>query len=247
MDNQVASRFSEAASRYEEAARVQKQAAAEFDIWLAARGLPVPDRIAEIGCGTGFLTRQLSARFPDAAICATDLAPAMLDRCRKNLGSRTNIEYRLCDGRTVCFDPPPDWIVSTMCFQWFEPLEPVLRHHFAHCRTLAFSILLDGSFSEWRNAHAKAGLTAGLRDLPDYDQLLRTCASLHGARVNTHRISLHESHADGAEFVRALREIGAGEPRPGHRHVDIRPVLRTLKHGMQANYEIAFFCLEHED
>lgn len=247
MNNRIALRFSEAASSYEEGARVQRQAAAEFDAWLAACGLAAPDRIAEIGCGTGFLTGLLAARYPDAAICATDLAPAMLERCRENLHGTPNVEYRLCDGRDVRFDPAPDWIVSAMCFQWFDPLGPVLKHHFAGCRTLAFSILLDGSFSRWSDAHEHAGQPLGLRKLPAYDDLLRECHTLDNVHVRTHRVSLHETHANGIEFAHTLRKIGAGEPRPGHRHASLKPVLRTLKHGLQANYEIAFVCLEHRD
>lgn len=245
MNDRIALRFSEAASCYEEGARVQKQAAVEFDAWLASLGLAPPNRIAEIGCGTGFLTGLLATRYPDAAICAADLAPAMLDRCRENLRGNPNIEYRLCDGRDTHFDPVPDWIVSAMCFQWFDPLGPVLRHHFAHCRTLAFSILLDGSFSEWKDAHMKVGQPLGLRHLPGYDDLLRECHTLENFRVHAHRLSLHEPHADGIEFAHALRKIGAGEPRSEHRHASLRPILRTLAHGLRANYEIAFVCLEH--
>lgn len=247
MNNRIALRFSEAAPCYEESARVQRQAAAEFDAWLSQCGLATPKRIAEIGCGTGFLTGLLAARFPDAAICATDLAPAMLDRCRENSRGNPNIEYLLCDGRDARFDPVPDWIVSSMCFQWFDSLGPVLKHHFSRCRTLAFSIMLDGSFSEWRAAHARAGQPLGLRRLPDYDSLLHACRTLENARVHAHRISLHESHADGMAFAHALRRIGAGEPRPGHRHASLKPVLRSLQKGLRANYEIAFLCLEHRD
>ena len=247
MNNRVALRFSEAASSYEESARVQRQAAVEFDAWLSSCDLAAPKHIAEIGCGTGFLTSLLATRYPDAAICATDLAPSMLERCQENLHANPNVEYRLCDGRDVRFDLAPDWIVSAMCFQWFDPLGPVLTHHFANCKALAFSILLDGSFSQWSDAHADAGQPLGLRKLPGYDDLLRECHAIDNTEVRTHRISLHESHSDGIDFAHAVRKIGAGEPRPGHRHANLKPVLRALKHGLDANYEIAFVCLKHRD
>ena len=37
-------------------------------------------RILEIGCGTGLLTRDIQARWPDAEIIVTDLSPGMLDK-----------------------------------------------------------------------------------------------------------------------------------------------------------------------
>ena len=240
----VARRFSAAAQHYEQAAHIQKQAASLFDAWLADLHIDTPARIAEIGCGTGLLTRLLHARYPDAALLATDLAPAMLEYCCNTLGAAPNIQYRVCDGRTACFDPAPDWIVSAMCFQWFDPLLPVLRHHLAQSRVLAFSLMLDGSFSEWRAAHAQLGLRPGLRTCPDYDTLLQACREMGASRIHAQRISLTEQHANGLLFADSLRIIGADQPRSGYQPINLRPVLRQLQNGVHANYEIGFFCIE---
>lgn len=245
MHEQVARRFSEAASNYEQAARIQAEAATRFDAWLAQLGLGAPACIAEIGCGTGFLTSLLHARYPDARLHATDFAPAMVERCRASLPSSDKLSFAVCDGRNVRFEPATDWIVSTMCFQWFDPLLPVLQWHLARCRVLAFSVMLDGSFAEWRAAHERAGLAPGLQAWPDYDALLRGCDALSGGRMHAQRISLTEQHADGLSFVRRLRAIGADQPHPGHRPANLRPVLRQLEQGTTANYEIGFFGLEN--
>lgn len=45
---------------------------------LAARQLPRPRRILDVGCGTGTLLRQAAQRFPDAHLVGIDLAGAML-------------------------------------------------------------------------------------------------------------------------------------------------------------------------
>jgi ubiquinone/menaquinone biosynthesis C-methylase UbiE len=45
---------------------------------LAARQLPAPRRILDVGCGTGALLRQAAQRFPDAQLVGVDLAGAML-------------------------------------------------------------------------------------------------------------------------------------------------------------------------
>ncbi|MBS0307583.1 MAG: methyltransferase domain-containing protein [Proteobacteria bacterium] len=244
MPEQVAARFSDAALRYEQAARIQQQAAVCFDDWLAQLPLAAPNHIVEIGCGTGLLTRLLHARYQNALLYATDLAPAMLDFCRKSLPADTHLQFSLCDGRSAQFDPTPDWIVSTMCFQWFDPLPPVLARHADQCRVLAFSILLDGSFSDWRAAHQRAGIEPGLRPLPDYDALLQACANLGGKRVHAQRLTLTDLHADGRAFARSLRAIGADWPRVGHRPTNLRPVLRQLRDGVAANYEIGMLCVE---
>lgn len=244
MPSSVAARFSNAASRYEQSARIQQQAAAHFDAWLTGLSLPAPARIAEIGCGTGLFTRLLHARHPDAALHATDLAPAMVEHCRRTFPTVENLQFSVCDGRDAGFAPLPDWIVSAMCFQWFDPLLPVLQHHLAGSRMLAFSILLDGSFSAWRHAHNRLGLTPGLRSCPDYDSLLQACRQLDAAKVHAQHVSLIDTHANGQSFAHSLRAIGADLPRNGHHPVNLRPVFRQLTNGIAANYEIGFFCLE---
>lgn len=240
----IAVRFSAAAQRYEQAASIQKQAAIEFDAWLAQQSPAIPARIAEIGCGTGFLTRLLHARYPHARLQATDLAPAMIDHCRTSLRHIENLQFAVCDGRHATFDPAQDWIVSAMCFQWFDPLQPVLEHHLARSRVLAFSIMLDSSFSTWRAAHMRVGTEPGLHICPSYTQLLQICYQLGASRVNTHWISLNERHANGLSFMHSLRAIGADTPRAGHTPAPMRPVLRQLEQGFDANYDIGFFFIE---
>lgn len=246
MSNAVAQRFSEAAERYEAAAVVQRQAAELFHAWLQQQDLPSPRRIAEIGCGTGLLSRLLLARHPEAHLLMTDLAPGMVTHCRARFGKSDRLRYAVGDGLTIRFEPRPDWIVSAMCFQWFSPLGPVLRHHLEQCEVLAFSTLLDGSFSDWRAAHARAGVLHGLQPVPEFAALQAFCQELSrelGLEVRTHRITLHEAHADGLSFARSLRAIGADLPSARHQPVNLRPVLRQLRQGFSANYEIGFFCL----
>jgi malonyl-CoA O-methyltransferase len=240
----VAERFSQSAHLYEDEAVIQREAAARFEAWLARFGDVPPKHVVEIGCGTGFLTQRLRARYPGCFITATDLAPSMVERCREAMQDHPGNQFVVCDGRQAVFDPVPDWIVSTMCFQWFDPLKEVLEHHLAQCDVLAFSIMLDGSFSAWRRAHEALNLVPGLHSCPNYDALLQTCLQLGASEVKSDRIWLQQHHPDGRSFARSLRAIGADEPRSGHVPVNLKPVLRLLEDGCDADYEIGFFRIK---
>lgn len=244
MYDPVAERFSDAAQRYEQGAKIQKQAAAEFDYWLAGLGLRRPDTIAEIGCGTGFFSRLLRQRYTHTALCLTDLAPEMLAVCQSKFAPSDLLRFEVQDGRSARFDPQPDWVLSTMCFQWFQPLQPVLAHHLAHSRILAFSILLDGSFAAWRKAHQDLGLSPGLQTMLNFEEVLAACQLPGAARIHSQRVSLSEWHADGLSFAAGLRAIGADQAKKNHQPVNLRAVCRQLKNGFSANYEIGFFCIE---
>ncbi len=240
----VHQRFSEAAHRYDQTAKIQKQAASQFDRWLVSLALEAPASIAEIGCGTGFFTRLLQRRFPNIPLVISDLAPGMVELCQAACAPSDLLHFEVCDGRTVRFSDQPDWLVSTMCFQWFDPLAPVLQHHIAQCKLLAFSVLLDGSFAEWQAAHQRLGLISGLQTLPTFDAVLDACNIPGIQHLHSQRISLSEAHQDGLAFARSLRAIGADHPLPQHQPVSLKAVCRQLEHGMSANYEIGFFCIE---
>lgn len=81
----VARAFSRAAPRYRELARAQ-MAMAET-LWPH-----LPDhaeRILDLGCGPGDLTRRVAERYPDASVLGLDLSAAMLAQARQTLVQQT--------------------------------------------------------------------------------------------------------------------------------------------------------------
>ena len=76
----ISEAFGAAADHYEDHAGPQR-AAAVLVADLAQRQKPTGvDRILEIGCGTGLLTRDIQQRWPAAELFVTDLSPEMLAR-----------------------------------------------------------------------------------------------------------------------------------------------------------------------
>lgn len=69
--------FQRAADRYDEAAFLQQEVARRLDDHLDGVMI-APQRILDAGCGTGFGTTLLRARYPRADVVGLDLAEAML-------------------------------------------------------------------------------------------------------------------------------------------------------------------------
>lgn len=273
LSDAVATRFDYAAESYEDAATIQQAAAERFDTWLVDHNktpndantkrsttltlLPhqtsqqhtwqtglAPKRIVEIGCGTGFLTRRLQCRYGQTHLHITDLAPAMLAHCRNSLPTTPQLSFAIADARNAIFNPTPDWIVSTMCFQWLDDLPSVLKWHFEQCQVLAFSLLLDSSFSVWRQAHQAQNLPLGLRSLPEWQWLSDLVDTLSATKTARARFTLTEKYDDGLHFLRTLKKIGASHPRQGYHSINLRPVLKNFVSGLTANYDIGFFWIE---
>lgn len=49
----------------------------------------LPEKVADIGAGTGFLTQEFLKRWPDCEIDALDISPAMVDWMKENLSSES--------------------------------------------------------------------------------------------------------------------------------------------------------------
>ena len=78
----VAQSFGARAATYDEHADLQRGVAERLARLLPQRASP---RVLELGCGTGLFSRHLLARYPDGTFLLTDLAPSMVEQCRRNL------------------------------------------------------------------------------------------------------------------------------------------------------------------
>lgn len=235
----------DAARNYDRYARIQRQVAERLARDIADR-VPRPvTRALEIGCGTGFLTQALGEGDTAASLLSTDIAPAMLDRCRTRMGHDSRVRFAVLDGEHGApFDAGAyDLICSSLAFQWFDdPARAIARmaSWLAPGGSLIFTSLLVDTFAEWRSAHEAEGLAAGLRLLPDrrfFDWLLPDM------QAAPHRVDrLIECHAGALDFMRSLRAIGADTPSAAHTPLGpaaMRRVMRRFEErGARVSYEV---------
>lgn len=116
----IANSFARHYSRYEHAATVQRAMAERLDAALekAAQGLQV-NRALEIGIGTGFLTRLLTARYPQADWWFNDLTPAAFDWIPAGLQQTNTLAG---DAESLPYPSPLDLLASASALQWFDNL-----------------------------------------------------------------------------------------------------------------------------
>lgn len=234
MDKQrVGHSFDGAALTYDALAVVQRQAAQHLAHAMASRW-PQLGRIHEIGCGTGNLTALLAQAYPHADLWATDLAEGMLHACEQRLGARAR--YALQDGETADVEGF-DLVASSLAFQWFDDQATAIRRLHAQGPRLAVATLIEGTFAEWKTAHAQLGLQDGVLPFMSEAALRALCQDI-GADL--HIETLQESYAQAMDFVRAIKGIGAGTPRPGHRPAPLGKVLRAFPNGITVSYRVAY-------
>jgi malonyl-CoA O-methyltransferase len=237
----VAKRFDRAA-RYDDHARVQPEVARGLAETIAALPLRPAARILEIGCGTGALAGAVIERAGSAGLrwTATDIAPAMVERARARLAHHDGISFAVMDGERPDLAGPFDLICSSLAIQWFTDLNAALgclRGLLAPGGRLAFTTLADGSFAEWRAAHGTA--QDGLHAYPGADALRAM-----GLEVTVRHHCVR--HTDARDFLRSMKDIGAGAPRAGHRPLSpaaLRRVMAAFEAGGAISRYVVATCI----
>lgn len=230
----ISAAFGAAADGYDDHA-VPQRAAAALVAELAARQHPGGvARILEIGCGTGFLTRDIQARWPGVELVVTDIAPEMVRRAAR--GGMVAATFLAMDGERPAFEGPWfDLILSSLAFQWFDHPGRAVRRLSRLLRpggSLFFSTMGERSFAQWRAAHAACGLTAGVPDYPALGDLQALLADYPDAFAFDEEYALDCPRA--RDLLAHLKGIGAAVPVEGR-----APLTPTQLRRAMAAYDAA--------
>ena len=212
----IAARFDARACDYERHAGLQRAVAERLATLLPDLQKP---RVLEVGCGTGLFSRHLLARYEGGTFLFSDLAPAMLDECRRNLGdasSGVSFETALPDGpRTYATF---DLVALSMSLHWFpDPGATLasLRRRIAPGGKIVYATLGPESFAEWRAVLAKQGLRSGLVSLPEVPGV-----------VAEDRLTPDTSTLG---FLRRMKSVGGITPREAYRPHSAGALRRAIR------------------
>ena len=234
-----------AASGYDAVARIQRIVARQLAQRIARTcPQPGPERILEIGCGTGFLTQHLRRLFPTAQIVATDIAPGMLHQTQAKFHKDPGLSFHVMDAEQPDLAGPFDLVCSSMAMQWFGARRETLRRLAALLSpsgVMAFSTLCRDSFAQWRGYYAALGLPCPMPVYPDLAMLEQDWPQAGTGAWSCDTIV--EVPRSGLAFVRELRAIGADVPittqaRPN----SLRRVLKQADRdtAFSVNYDVAY-------
>lgn len=148
----IADRFGSAFASYDEAATPQQRVVAEMMALLTEEAVTPPQRILEIGCGTGLFTEQLATRYPQAELTLNDLVPEAEHWVGEKLPHRP-FAFVTGDAEQWDWGKGYQLIASSSCIQWWqEPLAFIRKAYNALTPggTLALSTFLPENLSELR-------------------------------------------------------------------------------------------------
>ncbi|OUR64729.1 malonyl-[acyl-carrier protein] O-methyltransferase BioC [Methylophaga sp. 42_25_T18] len=164
--HQVAQSFAHAAQQYDDVAILQRQTADELLDRLSLVKIQ-PNRILDLGAGTGRNLSLLAAKYPKAELIALDIAPAMLKQAQHRFQSDAGLKrwlpthqqpaYMAGDAEALPLaDNSVDMVYANLSLQWCDPtkcfaeIQRVLRPG----GLLSFTSLGPDTLNELRQAWA---------------------------------------------------------------------------------------------
>ncbi len=153
--SQIRDSFNKAAHRYDEVAILQREVASRLLERLDLIKL-TPQRILDLGCGTGGSSQALDKRYKHAQIVSLDLAPNMLKQARKQKSWFNKQRFICGDAEALpLVDNSVDLIFSSLTIQWCHDLDSVFKECFRVLKPgglLMFSTLGPDTLHELRSS-----------------------------------------------------------------------------------------------
>ncbi|KAB2457257.1 malonyl-ACP O-methyltransferase BioC [Bacillus sp. CH126_4D] len=211
-------RFNVAAVSYDQYANVQKKMAQSLLSTLNRRySANASIRILELGCGTGYVTEQLSNLFPKAHITAIDFAESMIAvaKTRKNVN---NVTFYCEDIERLRLEKTYDVIISNATFQWLNDLKQVIRnlfHHLSIDGILLFSTFGQETFQELHASFQRAKEEKNIQNETSIGQRfysknqLRHICEIETGDVHVSETCYIERFTEVREFLHSIRKVGA--------------------------------------
>ena len=252
---QVAASFSRAAHSYDQAAAFQRQVGSNLLARLPAQ--LQPRAVADLGCGTGYFTRQLQAHFAQPVI-GLDLAEGMLQFARSQQAGQG--DWVVADAEALPLrDASQDLLFSSLALQWCPDLPRALSEARRCLRPggyLAFTTLVEGSLYELQAAWQQVDGFVHVNRFSALASLQSQLAAAGFARWHCD-IESHVLHYPQlSDLTRELKALGAHNLNPGRPGgLTGRARLRALTEayeayrqpaGLTATYQVAHILMFKE-
>ncbi|WP_051296593.1 malonyl-ACP O-methyltransferase BioC [Anaeroarcus burkinensis] len=232
--------FSQAASAYDTYAQVQKKMAVRLLAFAKAEQKKPPQRILEIGCGTGYLTQLLAREFPKSSILATDISSAMVKTAQSKLDDQPQVRFAQMDGERLDDGTEYDLIIANAVFQWFAAYSRAFTGFYRHLipgGNLIYSTFGAGTFEELQTAFSQAyqknSLPTAYQSGPRFQtvQELAAVSAQLGFASSYREHKYREYFPTVKDFLKSIKKVGANNANRGENlHVPKKVMLNMLEY-----------------
>ena len=208
---EICNTFNKSASDYERFAKVQLEIGQRLFNRLDYLNIK-PKRILDLGCGPGYFSKQLAAKYPKAQIVGLDLALDMLLQSKNKQGLFKKWSLINADMRHLPFESGTfDLVFANQVLHWANPMMPALREVnrvMAVNACLMFTTLGPSTFKEILSSWSGVNSHAHINDFPDMHDVGDWLMAEYFLNpvMDMESISLH--YESLTQLIRALKSQG---------------------------------------
>ena len=138
--------FDDSAETYDSVADIQRLSSKKLVEMIDNQNI---FSVIDIGCGTGNTSLELYQKYPNADYSFCDISSNMLEITKKKFPKKC--ETMCADAENFMFPEKYDLAISNLSMQWFDDQIAFIKKMKNHCKTFAFSTLLNTSFERYAN------------------------------------------------------------------------------------------------
>lgn len=258
----IAESFGKAASSYDEAAKVQLEVGTRLLEWLPP--LSPSAHVLDLGCGTGFFTRQLLSRSqPLPTLWHADLAEGMVCYAKASLSDQVpTAQWIVADAEAMPFAAASlEGVVSNMALQWCRDLQSMaegVHRALKPSGWFLFSTLAPDTLKELRWAWQQLDSYVHVNQFHQPEDMQSTLQSAGFVVEQQLRASTIAEYTDLRTLLKALKSIGAHNMNAGQnpgltsvgqwqRLVQAYESHRNAKGLLPATYDVCYFLVRKAD
>jgi malonyl-CoA O-methyltransferase len=238
--NRIKNNFNKSSLTYDKVSSVQKSCGEKLITMINKHFNEFyPQSSLDIGTGTGYMAKLINERYPLSDITLNDISSSMLQVATKNLKLKKILRTILGDAENQIF-PYHDLIVSNFTLQWTNNLNNMIENLYKNSQILAFTCLLDETFSEWGQMFQKLSIVSPLYNYPSKNTLHDYLLSLQPKKYfyDTQKFVLEFENA--YSFIKYLKNLGAIQGSSKINLKNLKRFLTTYTEKFSVTYNVFF-------
>jgi malonyl-CoA O-methyltransferase len=238
----IEQKFNFSCHSYDAVATIQKTCAKQL-ITMLFEHLPhfTPPSILDLGTGTGYVPDNLLPSLPFSDYTLNDMSPKMLDRVKEKFYHLPQFQFHLGDMETAHFNDF-ELIISNFALQWTNSLNTTIQKFYSKSKTFAFTCLIDGTFTEWKNILRQHNINIHLYNYPAQKDLEEFLRSLTPSFITCAVKDFVTPFENPQAFMKYLKNLGASyfnQKIPFHK---LKKFVQTYEQQLNITYKV-FFCI----
>lgn len=254
----VSRRFSAAAANYNSYSSVQKRVASLLLTYIPSH--IHCQRILEVGCGTGHLTRLTHKIFSDTAFDAIDISDAMIQEAHRNFSHHANMNFIVADARNFSSSRSYDLILSSSSLQWAIPLETCFKNLKLLLQPKGFlvcALMIKGTLAELHETRQRiAPWKLPSSHLPSGDEVVKHLTNAGFIILQKEELAFQETYPSSRAFLFSIHNQGVtggnlSRSETVLNRTELQQLIAdydthyntdTVNGGVRATYQVLFFC-----